>query len=325
MATQSGRSDQLPDYWPLMAAYHRVREPLYRRIIAEAGMDRASLVLDGGRGDAFYSRLLADSLGPTARVVAVDHNRRMLQTPAGHDPVLRCEGDLEQLGFLGGAFDVVWLCRVMHSAPDPQRRLAEISRLLRPGGRLIVVENDFAHCPILSLPPDFEQRLLEAGRRYLQDHTAGLASPDRYYSARYLLFLPPIKRFTPSVLIRRRRPTFSTAILNQIRVWERGDAEALAGGFAPDGEIVVPGRVIKGRDALRAAVMRFASRHRDVKVTLRWMVFGENCAAVEYRWEDTKNETGARYAAAVWVDFRGGLITRWRECWDSETPKGSSG
>ena len=113
------------------------------------------------------------------------------------------------------------------------------------------------------------------------------------------------------------------AILNQIRAWEQGDADGLANDFTPDGEIVVAGKVIQGRDALRATVLRFSSRHSDVKVLLRRMIFGENCAAVEYRWEDTKNETGVRYVAddAVWVDFRDGLIARWREYWDNETPK----
>lgn len=114
-----------------------------------------------------------------------------------------------------------------------------------------------------------------------------------------------------------------TAILNQIRAWEHGDADGLANGFTSDGEIVVSGKVIKGHDALKATVARFSDRHRDVKVTLHRIACGENCAAVEYRWEDTKNETGARYVAddAVWVDFRDGLIARWREYWDNETPK----
>ena len=113
------------------------------------------------------------------------------------------------------------------------------------------------------------------------------------------------------------------AVLNQIRAWERGDAEGLANGYTLDGEIVVAGKLIKGREALRATVTRFSGRHHDVKVTLHRMIFGENCAAVEYRWEDTKNETGERYRAddAVWVDFRDGLIARWREYWDNETPQ----
>ena len=113
------------------------------------------------------------------------------------------------------------------------------------------------------------------------------------------------------------------AILGQIRAWEHGDADGLADGFTPNGEIVVSGKVISGREALRATVVRFASRHSHVKVALRRIVCGEDCAAVEYRWEDTRNETGVRYVAddAVWVDFRDGRIARWREYWDNETPK----
>ena len=113
------------------------------------------------------------------------------------------------------------------------------------------------------------------------------------------------------------------AILNQIHAWEAGDADRLADGFTPDGGLVVSGKRIAGREALQATVRRFSGRHSDVKVVVHRIIFGENCAAVEYRWEDTKNETGERYLAddAVWVDFREGRISRWREYWDNETPK----
>ena len=116
------------------------------------------------------------------------------------------------------------------------------------------------------------------------------------------------------------------AIETQIQAWQTGDADLLAAGFATEGEIVVSGKCIRGRPALKATVARFASRHRDVQITLHRLVFGADCAAVEYRWEDTKIETGQRYIAddAVWVDFAGGLITRWREYWDNETPTSSA-
>ena len=112
------------------------------------------------------------------------------------------------------------------------------------------------------------------------------------------------------------------AIETQIRAWQSGDPELLAAGFADDGEIVVSGKRIHGREALKATARRFAGRHRDVKVKVARIVYGPDCAAVEYRWEDTKIESGERYVAddAVWVDFDAGLIRRWREYWDTETP-----
>ena len=47
------------------------------------------------------------------------------------------------------------------------------------------------------------------------------------------------------------------AVLDQIHAWEQGDAEGLANGYTLDGEIVVAGKLIKGREALRATVTRF--------------------------------------------------------------------
>src|SRR5438105_12411999 len=87
------------------------------------------------------------------------------------------------------------------------------------------------------------------------------------------------------------------AIETQIRAWQTGDAELLAAGFGPDGEIVVSGKRIRGQAALKATVTRFASRHRDVRVTVQRIVCGDDCAAVEYRWEDTKIDSGERYVA----------------------------
>src|SRR6185295_18982621 len=100
-------------------------------------------------------------------------------------------------------------------------------------------------------------------------------------------------------------------------------ADSLAAAFAPRGEILVSGKRILGHKALHDTVSRFSGRHRDVQVTVHRMLFGEDCAAVEYRWADTKIETGERYLAddAVWVDFKNGQITRWREYWVNETPK----
>src|SRR5262245_61321955 len=113
------------------------------------------------------------------------------------------------------------------------------------------------------------------------------------------------------------------AIETQLLAWQTGDPELLASGFTQEGEIVVPGKRIRGREALKATVVRFASRHRDVQVRLRRVAFGPDSVALDYRWEDTKIETGARYIAddAVWVEFSEGLISRWREYWDAETPK----
>lgn len=184
-------SAQAPGYWPLLDAYHRAREKLFRQIIREAvcGPARAALILDAGCGDVFYSRLLAEVLGPPAHVVAVDRNPALLDhlSQPGLPPTVHgCLSDLEQAGLRPGVFDVIWLCRAMHSALDPLRRLAALAPLLRPGGQLVVIENDFAHYPILSCPADFGHRIVAAHHQYLKWRCADGTSLERYHAARHL-------------------------------------------------------------------------------------------------------------------------------------------
>lgn len=178
---------QPPDYWPVFDLYHRVREPVYRAIIADSGMASKDLILDAACGDAFYSRLMAEVLGPDVRIVAIDRNLALLHSQPDPGPaILRCQSDVEQVGLWHSTFDAIWLCRSMHAALDPLRRLCALASLLRPGGRLIVIENDLAHCPILSWPADFERRVREAHYQFLQSRGTGVSSIERYYAARHL-------------------------------------------------------------------------------------------------------------------------------------------
>ena len=76
----------LPDYWPWMMAYHRVREPLYRHIIQELELAPDARLLDAGCGDGFYSQMLAAQLGPCAQIVAYDNNQNLLRAACALAP-----------------------------------------------------------------------------------------------------------------------------------------------------------------------------------------------------------------------------------------------
>ena len=175
----------------LFETYHHVREQLYRQIIKEtlADLEKGAWILDAGCGDTFYSHLLAEVLGPDTRIVAVDRDLALLHSqPARDGPaaMYHCLTDLERAGLRPGAFDAIWLCRTMHSALDPLRRLAALVPLLRSGGKLVVVENDFDHHPILPCPADFGHRILDAHRQYLKSRCTDGTSLERYHAAGHL-------------------------------------------------------------------------------------------------------------------------------------------
>jgi ArsR family transcriptional regulator len=50
------------------------------------------------------------------------------------------QGDLEALPLNVGELDAAMLSLVLHYSPDPARALTEVARVLRPGGRLLVVD-----------------------------------------------------------------------------------------------------------------------------------------------------------------------------------------
>jgi uncharacterized protein (TIGR02246 family) len=117
------------------------------------------------------------------------------------------------------------------------------------------------------------------------------------------------------------------AIIEQARqAWISGDASAFAELFALDGKFVVPGKVYRGRVAIREVTASFAVLHSNVTIDIRRVIVDGCQAVVEWQWEDTRTATGARHIAndAIVVDFRNGKIVRWREYIDAISPVADS-
>jgi ubiquinone/menaquinone biosynthesis C-methylase UbiE len=99
-------------------------------------------VLEIGVGTGANFRFYA----PSACVTAVDESADML-TVAAHRAVTldRCAHfgrmDTEHLGFPTGLFDTVVASLVLCSVLDQQRALAELKRVLKPGGKLLLLEH----------------------------------------------------------------------------------------------------------------------------------------------------------------------------------------
>jgi ArsR family transcriptional regulator len=88
---------------------------------------------------------VAETLAPCVRrVIAVDDSAAMLQAARrrlrDRDDVELRRGRLEALPIDDGELDAAVCALVLHHVPDPGRALAEAARVLRPGGRLLVVD-----------------------------------------------------------------------------------------------------------------------------------------------------------------------------------------
>jgi len=88
---------------------------------------------------------LAEVVAPYVKqVVAVDSSADMLDAArhrlVGSMNVDLRQGELESLPIEAGELDAAMLSLVLHYSPSPGRALAEVARVLRPGGRVLVVD-----------------------------------------------------------------------------------------------------------------------------------------------------------------------------------------
>ena len=125
--------------------WDRMRDELFGDRFHFAAMaalaDPAWVVGDLGCGTGRVTAALAPFV---ARVIAVDGSAAMLQAAKkrlhGIDNVDLRRGDLESLPIDDARLDAAMLTLVLHHLPEPERALAEVARVVRPGGRAIVVD-----------------------------------------------------------------------------------------------------------------------------------------------------------------------------------------
>jgi demethylmenaquinone methyltransferase/2-methoxy-6-polyprenyl-1,4-benzoquinol methylase len=115
----------------------------YTVMVANLRPGQQVLDIAGGTGD--LAMAFARKVGPTGRVVHTDINETMLRT--GRDrlldagialPTVVC--DAERLPFADASFDLVSVAFGLRNMTHKQQALTEMNRVLRPGGKLLVLE-----------------------------------------------------------------------------------------------------------------------------------------------------------------------------------------
>lgn len=131
--------EQLPS--ALMESFAGVGHPFHAEVI-----DRGDTVLDIGAGAGVDSLIASRLVGPEGRVVALDLTPAMTRKlhdavqAAGIDNVAVVQGSAEALPLADASVDVVTSNGALNLVPDKRRAVAEMFRVLRPGGKLQIAD-----------------------------------------------------------------------------------------------------------------------------------------------------------------------------------------
>src|SRR5439155_1834557 len=130
-----------------------VRQAAMHREQSAALLDRIGVrpgwrVLDLGCGPLGILDLLSERVGPAGEVVGLDREpqtvamARDFAAERGLGNVRIAAGDAGATGLPRGSFDLVHARLVLVTVPDPERILAEMVALARPGGVVVVQDID---------------------------------------------------------------------------------------------------------------------------------------------------------------------------------------
>lgn len=116
----------------------------FARVAALEPGDRA---LEIGPGIGYFTRLIATAVSPGGSVdifdiqqKMLDHAMRRVEAEGLADVVTPTQGDARELPYPNESFDMVTMCTVLGEIPEQGEALAEIARVLKPGGRFICGE-----------------------------------------------------------------------------------------------------------------------------------------------------------------------------------------
>ena len=134
-------------------------------------------VADLGCGLGFDTARLAEITGPTGKIFGVDSSRILLnaaeRASAGLQGVEFRHADIHDLPFESGSLDAVRVDRTLQHVEDPQKVIAEMARVLKPGGRLVAAEPDWFTFVIDSEDPDWTGRVVKRWRGSFRNPAIG--------------------------------------------------------------------------------------------------------------------------------------------------------
>lgn len=156
----AGKYDVMNDL--MSAGLHRIWK---RYAVSVSGVRSGQKVLDVAGGSADLSRLFLKAVGSSGQVVLTDINNAMLRV--GRDrlldegittPVTQC--DAEHLPFPDNYFDCVSIAFGLRNVTHKEAALREMHRVIKPGGRVIVLEFSKVAKPLEKIYDAYSFKLL---------------------------------------------------------------------------------------------------------------------------------------------------------------------
>lgn len=123
---------------------HLILDPA--RILSAVGIEKGAVIIEPGSGTGYFTAPLAAQTGPEGSVYACDINPDLLDITRQRledallDNVTTLLSQENRLPLPDGIGDLVFLANVLHEAEDKKTFLQECARVLKPQGRIAVVE-----------------------------------------------------------------------------------------------------------------------------------------------------------------------------------------
>ena len=132
------------DVFDGLAGIQRLKRSAIEKCRFRAGMS----ILDVGCGTGLETVRLAKLVSPSGKVIGIDASEKFLaearrRAASRGLPIDYRQGDAQQLPFPEKTFDVARGERLFPYLADPERALAELVRVTKPGGPVVLIEPDF--------------------------------------------------------------------------------------------------------------------------------------------------------------------------------------
>jgi len=152
----------------------KLKDWAWSRLRPKAGDD----CLDVGCGTGLDVQAMAAAVAPKGQAIGIDLNwglyrEAVRRAEAAGSPAMFLFGDALQLPFADNSFDVVRCERVLQYIDNPYIAVLEMVRVLRPGGRIVLIDTDWTTAVLNPLPDDIAEVMGDLARNQMVNPKAG--------------------------------------------------------------------------------------------------------------------------------------------------------